>query len=453
MPFIFASTITLAGVDTMLVVLALIVLMGYLSNVLFRFTKIPEILLLILIGILLVPVGHLIPEAYVSVFTSLTPLVGTIALAIIMFDGGQSLDFKSPELFGWKGPLLGIMDTVLPIAVITPIMFYIFHWPIIYGALLGAVLGETTTVVVIGLIGRLKLPTDIYNTLFLETTVNSIAAILAFSLLLSVLSSNPLSASAYTNFIVDYISVGAFLGAVAGFLWIIVSSTIRGAKNYLVTLAVAFLLYAAVDLLNATPLVAVLVFAIMLANSGPICNFLKLKPQSESVGDQEVRKELRFLVTTFFFVLIGMIAFLDYVILVPAAVILVAILAIRLPEVKAMRWPDKKYAKLAYAMMPRGLTAILLASTLYIGFQSAQNPYPGMIFDITLIITILTNIISSALVGITTKGIETKEGKPKIMIDASQARLEDEKSPKDKAAVQEQKEQKEQQKQRPSPKK
>ncbi|MGC9135733.1 hypothetical protein [Caldivirga sp.] len=52
--------------DGILITLALIILIGYVGDYLFRLTRVPEAVILMLIGILLVPIGHVIPVKYVT---------------------------------------------------------------------------------------------------------------------------------------------------------------------------------------------------------------------------------------------------------------------------------------------------------------------------------------------------------------------------------------------------
>ncbi|MGC8982070.1 MAG: cation:proton antiporter, partial [Minisyncoccia bacterium] len=132
----------------LLIAFAAIILIGYLSDALFRLTRIPEILILMLIGIILVPLGHIIPEKYVSILRDFVPLFGSIALIMIMFDGGRKIDFSTIVSGSGIGLILALLDIIFSLIIVSLLMHYIFSWPFIYGAILGTIVGETTAVVI-----------------------------------------------------------------------------------------------------------------------------------------------------------------------------------------------------------------------------------------------------------------------------------------------------------------
>jgi len=70
-------------------VAAFIILAGFAGKILFQRTRVPDIPILLGIGVLMGPVLHLVDPA---VLLSLAPYVGTLALLTIMLEGGMNLD-------------------------------------------------------------------------------------------------------------------------------------------------------------------------------------------------------------------------------------------------------------------------------------------------------------------------------------------------------------------------
>jgi len=66
-----------------------VILIGFLANLLFRLTRISSVLLLIAIEVLLGPVTGWVTSGSLIV---IAPFFGTIALLIILFEGGLELD-------------------------------------------------------------------------------------------------------------------------------------------------------------------------------------------------------------------------------------------------------------------------------------------------------------------------------------------------------------------------
>jgi potassium/hydrogen antiporter len=379
-----------------LIAIALIIIIGYIGRAIFNRTKIPEALILILIGILLVPVGHLLPDSYVNTLRSLAGIFGDLALVVIMYNGGKAIVLNQKLFNDRKGISLGILDTLLPMAALTVIMA-VFGWPLIYGALLGAILGETSTIIVIPILRKIKMPDEMYTALVMETTLNSVFAILFFTLLLSFTNGQPLSASSFANFAVDYVSVAVAFGLVAGLLWLVVQSYIKGAREYLASLAFAILLYGVVDLFNGAAAISVLIFAIILGNYKPIIERLGLKIEIKKKERREthaVERDLEFLIITFFFVFIGMIALLSVQYLIYAIIVTAVLVVIRYVEVVFVLDGDKVYRDMAFALMQRGTVVAVLAAILF----SIGGNYFDQIFYICFMVIILTNIIASILV-------------------------------------------------------
>ena len=99
-------TLTIAGC---------IILIGSLSNYLFKKTGIPDMLFLIGLGIVLGPVFHIVPKETVI---GAAPLLAVIALLIILFDGGLSLDIPEIISHAPRALLLSFIGFILNVLVV-----------------------------------------------------------------------------------------------------------------------------------------------------------------------------------------------------------------------------------------------------------------------------------------------------------------------------------------------
>ncbi len=379
-----------------LIAVALILIIGYIGKAIFNRTKIPEALILILIGLLLVPVAHLLPANYVSALRSLAAVFGDIALTIIMYNGGKAIILNKELLKDSNGLILGFFDTLLPTVVLAIVMKIGFGWPLIYGAIMGAVLGETSAVIVLPLIRKIEIPQSIFNSLVMEVTLNSVFAILFFELLLSFSGGQVFSANVFVNLAVDYVSVAIAIGLIAGLLWLLVQSYVKGAREYLATIAMAILLYGIVELFNGAAAISVLIFAIILGNYKPITEHLGINidiNEAQKNETQAIEKGLEFLVMTFFFVFIGMIAVLSVQYFEYALAITIILCIIRYAEVMFVFRKNSEYQDTVFAMMQRGTVVAVLSAILF----SIGGSYFDKIFYICFMTIILTNILGSIL--------------------------------------------------------
>ncbi|MGC8672614.1 MAG: cation:proton antiporter [Thermoplasmata archaeon] len=387
----------------LLIALAAIILIGYLSDALFRLTRIPEILILMLIGIILVPLGHIIPDKYVSILRDFVPLFGSIALIMIMFDGGRKIDLSASVSGSGTGLILAIFDIIFSMITVSLLMHYIFSWPFIYGAILGTIIGETTAVVIVPVATRIKIPNDLYNMSISEATFNSVVDILVFYLLLVLVTGSTLVISSYTKYAVDYLSIAVFLGILVGFLWLFTLNVLKGTKGYVATLGIAFLLYGIVDFLGGAAVFAIFIFAIIIGNYKTIGKHLNLKIDIHENEMNIVENELEFIVRTFFFVFIGMIAIISTTYFIYALIITVFLVLVRIGEIKLVV-RKKEYHGFMISLLPRGLTVAVLASLLL----SMGGSYFNDIFYISFMIIIITNIIAAVFISTSVKSIEKR---------------------------------------------
>ena len=73
-------------------IFGIIIVIGFIGEILFEYTKIPSILFLMAAGLLLGPIYHIFNQ---SVFLSFAPYLSTLVLVLIMFQGGIELEHET----------------------------------------------------------------------------------------------------------------------------------------------------------------------------------------------------------------------------------------------------------------------------------------------------------------------------------------------------------------------
>lgn len=76
-----------------LIFIAGIFLLGFLGNLFFKKTKVSDILILILLGLLIGPIFNIIPESIIFTLRNYTTIFAAVALIVLIFDGGLYLNF------------------------------------------------------------------------------------------------------------------------------------------------------------------------------------------------------------------------------------------------------------------------------------------------------------------------------------------------------------------------
>ncbi len=410
---LFSLLLSLGSSSTVLVAIAIIIIIGYFSAAIFRRTRVPELLILMLIGIFLVQVVHAIPSNYLVVLRSLAPVFGSLALIVIMLNASKALKFDDSVIRSWKGFLMGILDNALAAISLSLLMYYLFGWPFIYGAILGVLLGETTNIVVIPFIRKVELSPDIFGVLFAETAINSMMAIAVFSLLVLVAGNDVVSAFSFTTYILDYLSFAIVMGLVVGLGWLFISTFVESANEYLATLAIAILLYGVVDIFNGAAIISILIFGMIVGNEKAFATILghhanenksendkeleqkkANKIQNSKTNEKAVEKELEFLISTFFFVFMGMITALSLKFLFYGLIVSFVLVIVRYLQVNVVLFgysADER--NLAFALLPRGVTVATLATILF----GIGGTYFMQTFYIAFIVIVVTSILSSLM--------------------------------------------------------
>lgn len=151
--------------------------------------------------------------------------LGSVALALILFDGGLRTTMRSVRS-AWRPALSLATLGVLLTAVITGLAAaWILDVPLLHGALLGAIVGSTDAAVVFSVLrtSGLKLPERLSATLEIESGSNDPMAIVLTLGLVQVITGAADSWSALVLLLLLQLGVGTVVGLAAGRLaaWVI----------------------------------------------------------------------------------------------------------------------------------------------------------------------------------------------------------------------------------------
>jgi cell volume regulation protein A len=183
-----------------------------------------------------------------------------------------------------------------------------------------------------------------------------------------------------------HIVIAILLGVVAGAIWSRLWPLLANQPNTtILNLGVVFGVYAISRYVGGSGLLTVLVFGITLAN-------LPRTPHMTRQGARLLafHAELSFLVRSFFFVLLGIVAeFVSRQYLLPIAGILAALLLARFLAVQGSRWAVRDVARreteLLFWMLPRGLVTAVLALEIVSARGAVFAFLPAMAFTVVLV--------------------------------------------------------------------
>ena len=394
-----------------------LIFFSHLLNKLFNKTKIPNVLILITIGII---VGFFIDSKIF--FGEVGRVFTTITLIIILFESGVGLKLQELKSSILSATLVTIINFLFSVGIVVGITMWLADFDFTTALFLGSILGGTSSAVVIPMVRQLNMGQKAGTVLLLESAFTDVLCLVVGLAVLESMKAGNLEATAiFTNMAKSFL-LAILLGLFGGFVWSLLLNWIRGIKNSMfTTFAIVFIVYGGAELLGLNVGIAALSFGIVLGNS-EYFDKMKLwkrifKIQTAQLNDNEKNffSEIVFVLQTYFFVYIGIvIEFGTPLIYLISTMIVCLVILARIPTIRLMVrkdcTPDDKL--LMSIMMPKGLVPAILAS---IPLQEGL-PYGQEIAEIGYAVVLTSIIMCSLLIIILGKKKNPKETKDKEAI-------------------------------------
>ena len=374
-----------------------IILTGVLANLVAKKFGVPDIPLLIGLGILLGPMTGVIQ---VSSLSTLAPTFAALAIAVIVFEGGIHLRLARVAAQAGRATILAVGGYLLSVVFVGLTMTWLVGWPLIDGMLLGSALGGSSSAVVFLLLKRASPSEKTSVILALESSLTNVP-VLVVTLSLIPLALGSFDGSFFTVFsgIFQSFSIGAVLGVVAGVVWLKMLDKMQD-EPYKDIATLGFLLgaYAVSEYLKGSGAMCALLIGLIIGNGADIRKMAGLgeAPLGEGIS-KRFHEQISFALTTFFFVYLGFFFNLNdpfYFLLggAIAAVLFVArYLAVVLSTVgNSILRMDSWVMTVMY---PRGLSNAVMAQF----FLTLTIPLAGPLVEV-LLSAIFWSVVSSSLI-------------------------------------------------------
>jgi cell volume regulation protein A len=385
-----------------------IIFLGLIGQMTFDRTGVPEPLILMIIGLIIGPIMHWVPS---EALEPAAPLFGTLALILILFEGGMGLEIQK-ILSGFRQATLLMLGSGL---ACTCLLAFVAHEALLVdwltAFLFGTIFaGAPSGVIAIPLVNRLKVPDRIKTIVNLEASFSDVICVVTSVVLIRLIvdGADAGGQAAWITIVHNFVLAGA-IGFPAGIIWLwtLEKELQDRPLSYVMTLGVLMLLFSFTGLVGGSGAIAVLCFGIAMANGQPIINkisrsseLMRLSWRLSSAEGEKVRDihaEISFLVRTFFFVYMGVVARIAYggwfylltVVAFIGAIFLARYGSLRLFELVFPR--QEQYRNLYLAMIPRGLAAAVLA-----GMPAAEGIAGADVFiDFGFALIFLTNLYTT----------------------------------------------------------
>lgn len=344
------------------------IFLSHLFSGLFERIRIPDVLLLIAIGM---AAGPLLGLVKVSHFGAVGPFLTTVTLVIMLFEGGLDLDIKILNQTMKQTLILTLASFFVTAAVVGLACLLLTDLHPILCFVLGAAVGSTSPAVIVPLVRRIKMDDQCRCILFLESAISDVLSIVLALALLETYHLGNFNLGETIGRTISSFILAMVIGGAAGFLWSVLLKKIRDIPNAnFTTLAFVFVVFGLAEMLGYSGFIAALAVGITLGNirsldPRKLKKYFDLDLLSFNAVEKGFFSEAVFLLKSFFFFYVGIS--IQFNNLWPIAIGLLATILIfltRIPVVmlalpRSVGRPD---ASLMAIMVPKGLAAVVLVS-------------------------------------------------------------------------------------------
>ncbi len=386
--------------STIILSIGAMVFLSHFLSLLFKKTNIPDVLILMGIGLLMGPVLGLIDA---TDFGKIGPIIATIALVVILFEGGTSLrlDVMGKALATTGTFAMGCF--VLTASIVLAFGVGVLNLPWLSAAMLAVILAGTSSAVVIPLVNSLRMGEKAGTVMVLESALTDVLCIVGVVALLQIHSEGNVAAGKLIGNVLSSLIFATVIGIAGGLGWLLILGKVRDFPNTIsATLAYAFIVYGITEFLGFSGAIAAMALGITLTNFGQmgLTRFKsfhqKIEPLTEV--DKSFFREAVFLLKTYFFIYLGVsIQFHGWEPILVAAAMMVLVFTSRIVMTRlVLRADDFSTRDKAIASMlaPKGLAAAVLAAVpLQYGVPGAE-----VIRDTTYMVVLVSIVLCALLV-------------------------------------------------------
>lgn len=381
--------------------LGLVILIGVAGHMLFKYTKVPESLFMIIMGLIAGPLLQVVNQ---SDLERLVPLIVLFSLVVILLDSGLSTNIFELVKTLRRASLFTFIVFAVTTALAWSFMHYFVGWGVLYALFVGVICSGTTTITVIYLLSKVTVTEEVRQLLILESIINDITIIAAATFIIQAIELE-LAGVEYTfHLIFWYVGMGVTFGLVLSFLWANMLGRFFKERRliYVSTLAIAIILYSLTEIIKGSGVVALLAFTLLLGNLISLNERFNLNMEFtgrlQGILDsiKTAQAEVAFSVKNFFFFVLGALFRLENARfdLFAICLVLIALMVFsRFMSAEFLSLMDKRYAGytlLIAIMLPRGFTATL-AAFMPIG----KNIEVPLITEIVLTMVLLSTLTAT----------------------------------------------------------
>lgn len=380
-----------------LTIMSFTVVIAVTGHMLFDKTGIPESIFMLIFGLTLGPMTGIIEASDLS---GISVHVFTLSIVIILLESSLTTNVQEAMETMRTSTIFSIIVLLVTSLVCGAFLRFILGWSVPASLLLGIICSGTSTLPIIYFTSRMRISAAVNQLLIFESIINDITIITAVSLIIQALTFKMTPLMTFLQ-VSKYLLVAGSFGVIFATVWtfILIRVSEGLTLRYLMTLAIAVLLYFLSESQGGSGVMAVMVFGIIIGNLPEILRShqpVRRKVMNFFSEIEIMQDEVTFLVKNTFFFLLGLMFNLE---LISTRILLVAVVLTGL--MISSRWVSYKiigafderyvdYVMIVSLMVSRGLTAGLTAI-----MPTQRGLQMPPISDIVVVMILLTNLAAT----------------------------------------------------------
>ncbi len=291
--------------NDIIIIFCLLLLIAYIFDLTSSKTKVPSVLLLLLLGWIVkqttIFFGIKLPD-----FAFVLPFIGTIGLILIVLEGSLDLELKKSKIILITKSFLGALLPMLVLTSIIAYLFYYFSQDSFKDCFLNAIpLGVISSAIAIPTVKNIK--SEDKEFIIYESSFSDVFGVILFTF---IDSNETFDHNSFGNFGLQILIMMIIsLVATIGLSYLL--SKIRHHIKFIPIILLIFLIYAISKIYHLPALVFILVFGLFIGNLDEFKHFKWMERFKPEILNKEVQKfrelatEAAFLVRALFFLLFG----------------------------------------------------------------------------------------------------------------------------------------------------
>ncbi len=385
----------------------LLIILGHAFKVLFDKTRVPDVIPMVLLGVLAGPVFGFVSAHN---FGIMGEMLGTVALSIILFYSGLEINIETATKSLLSGTRIALLNFLLSSLVVALMVQWWLQVPVMESFAIGALLGGTSFAIVIPLAKGMKIAARTKTILLLESTFTDVLCIVVTLGILQMIRLREMNPGFMVGQILASFTMSSVIGMVAAVFWATSLRWVRKLENdMLLTPAFIVTVFGVTEFLGYSGAISSLAFGMVSGNIKRIVSYpLFGKVNTANILEfnsieLSLFSELVFLLKIFFFFYIGISIRMTNLPMMAGGVVLTLLIFLgRMLSVKASTDSSTPYIDKAAiaAMGPKGLvSAVLLSLTANAGFKNI-----ALVQELVYSTILFSIVFSSAVVFFLEKG-------------------------------------------------